>query len=125
MNNIISGKVVKILDKNTLVINKGSADGATERNRFLIYRLGEELFDPDTKESLGTLEIVCGEGKPIHIQEHMTTLTSDKYETRKTKTVVKRGSFFSSGDVEETYDPEIVQLPFEEVEEGALARQIK
>ena len=125
MNNIITGKVIKISDRNTIVINKGAADGVTAGNRFLIYRLGEELFDPDTKESLGTLEIVCGEGKPTHIQEHMTTLTSDRYEIRKTKTVVKRNSLFSTGDVEETYDPETIQLPFENIEVGTLARQIK
>lgn len=125
MNNIITGKVVKISDENTIVINKGAADGVTNYNRFLIYRLGEELFDPDTKESLGMLEIVCGEGKPKHIQEHMTTLTSDRYETRKTKTVVKLNSIFSTGDVEETYDPKTVQLPFENVEVGTLVRQIK
>ena len=125
MNKLITGKVVKIADMNTIVINKGSADGVTEGNRFLIYHLGEELFDPDTQESLGTLEIVCGEGKPTHIQEHMTTLASDKHETRKTKTVVKHSPFFSTGDVEETYDPETLQLPFENVEVGFLVRQIK
>ncbi len=125
MNDIITGKVVKISDENNIVINKGAADGVTLGNRFLIYSLGEELFDPDTKESLGTLEIVCGEGKPTHIQEHMTTVTSDRYETRKTKTIVKRNSFFSSGEVEETYDPETVQLPFENVEVGTLVRQIR
>lgn len=127
MNNIIIGKVVKSLDENTLVINKGARDGVTSGNRFLIYRLGEELFDPDTKESLGTLEIICGEGKPTHIQEHMTTLTSDRHETRKTKTVVKRNPAFSIlSDVEETsYNPETIQLPFENVEIGAFARQIK
>lgn len=125
MNNIITGKVVKILNADTIVINKGAADGVTTGNRFLIYHLGDELFDPDTKDSLGTLEIVCGEGKPTHIQEHITTLTSDRYEIRKTKTVVKRNSFFSSGDVEETYDPETIQLPFENPQVGTLVRQIK
>ena len=125
MENIIEGKVASTIDCNTIVINKGSADGVTRANRFLIYRLGNEIFDPDTKESLGILELVCGEGKPTNIQEHMTTLTSDKYETKKTKTVVKHNTLIFNNDVEEIYDPETIQIPFENVEVGTLVRQIK
>lgn len=126
MENIIAGKVVKVCnDIGAVVINKGFADGVTLNNRFLIYRLGEEIFDPDTGESLGKLELVCGEGKPIHIQEHLTTLSSAKYETQKKKIVVKRNTLIFGGDVEETYDPETIQIPFENVEVGTLVRQIK
>ena len=55
---------------------------------FLIYHLGDELFDPDTKESLGVLELVCGEGKPEHIQEHLTTLVTSKTETKQSRKIV-------------------------------------
>lgn len=41
-------------DRHTATIRKGQS--------FIIYKLGEELFDPDSKKSLGVLEIVLGRG---------------------------------------------------------------
>ena len=92
MSNIITGKVIQKLDDYRIVINKGRADGVTPNNRFLVYRLGKELFDPDTNESLGILELVCGEGKPEHIQEKITTLYTAKYII--TKTILLGKTFF-------------------------------
>ncbi len=126
MGEIITGKVVQVLDEYRIVINKGSEDGVKDANRFLVYSLGDELFDPDTKESLGVLEIVCGEGKPLHIQKHMTTLYTAKQKTKKTKTVVKRGGLSPFyGGTEETYDPETYDIPFEDVGTACLVRQIQ
>ncbi|MBO5067154.1 MAG: hypothetical protein J6C62_01960 [Clostridia bacterium] len=126
MNKVIMGKVIQVNDDYKIVINKGSVDGVTQDNRFLIYRLGEELFDPDTKESLGKLELVCGEGKPEHIQEKITTLRTCKTKIRKTKTVRRTGPYGGLfGNTEESYDPEIIEIPFENVDTDCLARQIK
>ena len=126
MAEIITGKVVQKISDYRIVINKGSDDGISMSNRFLVYRLGDELFDPDTKESLGILEIVCGEGKPEHIQEHLTTLYTARTSTKKTKTVKRTnpyGGLFA--DTEETYDPEIIDVPFENVGVDCLVKQIK
>lgn len=125
MGNILAGKVIKILNDYKLVINKGSNDGVAMTHRFLIYHLDEEIIDPDTQESLGRLEIVCGEGKPEHIQERMTTIVSTKQETRKSKTVVKYGGIAAFGTTEETYDPEVTLLPFENAQVNYLFKQIK
>lgn len=125
MGEFLTGKVIRILDQYKLVINKGSNDGVVMSNRFLIYHLDEEIIDPDTQESLGRLEIVCGEGRPEHIQERMTTIVSAKQETRKSKTVVKYGGFASFGTTEETYDPEVTLLPFENAQVDCLFKQIK
>ena len=125
MGNILAGKVIKILNDYKLVINKGSNDGVVMTHRFLIYHLDEEIIDPDTQESLGRLEIVCGEGKPEHIQERMTTIVSTKQETRKSKTVVKYGGIAAFGTTEETYDPEVILLPFENAQVNYLFKQIK
>lgn len=125
MAEIITGKVIKIIDEYNIVINKGAADGVTLNDRFLVYRLGEELFDPDTNESLGILELVCGEGKPEHIQEHITTLHTSKTFVKKTKTVRKslyKGLF---GESEETYEPETTDIPFEDASTDCIIRQIK
>lgn len=94
--------------------------------RFLVFRLGEELFDPDTNESLGILELVCGEGKPEHIQEHISTLYTAKTIVKKTKTVKKSGPYGGLfGETEEIYDPETDEIPFDDVSKDCLVRQIK
>ena len=119
-------KVISVLDEYRVVINKGSNHGVTSEDVFLVYRLGNELFDPDTKESLGVLEIVCGEGKPEHIQEKITTLKTSKTQIRKTKTVKKTGPYGGLfGNTEETYDPEITDRPFENVDTDCIAKRIK
>ena len=119
-------KIISVLDEYRVVINKGYNDGVTSEDVFLVYRLGKELFDPDTKESLGVLEIVCGEGKPEHIQEKITTLRTSKTQIRKTKTVKKTGPYGGLfGNTEETYDPEVTDIPFENVDTDCIAKQIK
>jgi len=74
----IEGKVIKIIDAYRLVINKGSEDGVKNNDRFIILEKGEELFDPDTNESLGFLEIPKLKMKIIHIQEKNSVLESDE-----------------------------------------------
>ena len=115
MNPTIHGKVIDVLDDTKIVINKGAKDGVIPGNRFLIYREGRELTDPDTGENLGRLELVCGEGEPSHIQDRMTTLTS-------AKRVVQNGFIWPR---EEIYHPEESVVPFENVEAGCLFKQIK
>lgn len=133
MKNILTGRVVKVIDEYRLVMNKGSEDGITENNQFLIYHLGEELFDPDTKQSLGILELVCGEGKPEYIQAHLTTLVTSKRETRQSKKVIKHGRSgisammggFGGGVTEESYDPEVIEIPLDGADTDCLFKQIR
>ena len=73
---MIEAKVVDVIDEFRVVINKGGSDGVSLGDRFLIYQIGDELFDPDTNESLGQLEIVRGQGRASHVQERMSTVTS-------------------------------------------------
>jgi len=125
VGDIIVGKVIKVINNCEIVINKGYVDGVNNQNRFLIYKLGPELKDPDTNESLGFLEYVCGEGRPKHIQEKMTTLVTAKKKTKKAKTVIKRNVFNPLvGDTEETYEPEEYEVPFENVSTDCLVKQI-
>ncbi|WPY00021.1 hypothetical protein Megpolyxen_01934 (plasmid) [Candidatus Megaera polyxenophila] len=75
------GKVVKVFeDCKLLVINKGSEQGIKKGQEFLVYDIGEELFDPDTKESLGRVEIVKGTGKVTNVQLKQATIASRNYE---------------------------------------------
>jgi hypothetical protein len=70
-------KVAHIIDDYTLIINKGSENGINIGQRFLVFIIGEEIIDPESKESLGYLEIVKGTGKITHLQPKMATLSSD------------------------------------------------
>lgn len=51
-------KVAKIIDDTSIVINAGENQGIQENDKFqIIGKLGSEpVIDPDTKESLGTLD---------------------------------------------------------------------
>jgi len=66
---LIKGKVAKIKDAYSVVINKGCADGVEDGMRFIIYNTGEEIFDPDTKESLGYFEYVKAKVKITYVSE--------------------------------------------------------
>jgi len=65
----IEGKVAKIIDEYTVVINKGSDNGVEENMRFIIYEKGKEIIDPDSKESLGYFEYVKGKVKVDVVNE--------------------------------------------------------
>ena len=54
MNDRIEGKVAAILDKHTIVINRGSTHGVKRGDTFYIYNVLGPFEDPDTGESLGT-----------------------------------------------------------------------
>src|SRR3712207_4171355 len=58
MDDRIEAKVAQILTARELVLNKGSEDGVAEGMRFAILnRKGADILDPDTGESLGSVEL--------------------------------------------------------------------
>lgn len=124
-NKIINGKVIKIIDSKTIIINKGSNDGVIKGDRFLIYNIGEEIIDPDTKESLGKLEIVCGEGKATHVQEKISTLKSSIIEqTSTSKKIIRNGMSNLFGSTEEIENPIYTTIDFIDAKEGSLIKKI-
>lgn len=75
-------KIAKIIDDYTLVINAGQNQNIKENQRFLIFSLdGDEVYDPDTNELLGCLEITKGTATAISVLEKMTVIKSDMYRT--------------------------------------------
>lgn len=72
-------KIAKVLNEFTIVLNAGSNQGIKENQRFLVYTTdGDEVFDPDTKELLGKLEVVKGTGTVTFLQLKMCTIKSDR-----------------------------------------------
>ncbi len=68
--------VADILTPLKLVLNKGSDDGVTLRDQFMVYGLGAPVKDPSTGEELERLEIVRGVGRVVHLQKKISTLES-------------------------------------------------
>lgn len=109
-----------------IVINTGSNDGVKIDDRYLIFGLGEEIFDPASKRSLGKLEIVRGRGIVSHLQPNMATLqatsSTQRSERRKiTKTTGGIG-MFPFPTVTEEIEP--LGKEFVGVQIGDFARKI-
>jgi hypothetical protein len=114
-------KVIEVIDEHTLVINIGQTNGIDKGKRFLIYHLDKELFDPDSGESLGVLEIVRGTGKVVHVQEKMATIKSDKtISNQVTRRISSLASFFEPT----TTESRLKEMPFEHANVGDLAKPI-
>lgn len=124
-------KVVKVIDSHTIVVNAGTDKGFQAGKAFIVVGLGEEIIDPDTKESLGSLEIVRGRARVSHVQERISTLISaevekpaDIKEIKKVSTAGKGGlvSLFGPQEtVTESIKPsEAVPKPFSRVQVGDL-----
>jgi len=118
-------KVVKVIDDYKLAINVGSEDGISAGQKFLIYEMSdEEIIDPDTKESLGFLELVKGTGKVIHVQQKISTIESCIYESIPVKTVRKNPMFGAFAEYTETTEKNRTPIPFDDAKIGDLAKRV-
>ena len=77
---VIEGKIAKIVDPVTVVINRGSESGVEKGMRFIIYQKGDEIFDPDTNESLGFFEHIKAKVKVIQVSERFSTARNAETE---------------------------------------------
>lgn len=115
------------------VINKGINDSIKKGQKFLIVGIGKELFDPDTNESLGKLEIVRGVAVATHVQEKITTVESQNYKKEfPTKTVEETSGsaaiiFGGLGRTKRTTyeEKENTLLPFDNIEIGDIAKNLE
>ncbi|MBW4576647.1 MAG: hypothetical protein KME08_15335 [Aphanothece sp. CMT-3BRIN-NPC111] len=118
---IFPAKVVKVIDDNKIVINRGAIHGIKNGKRLLVYSIGEEIKDPNTEESLGYLEIVKGTGEVIHIQEKMSTIESDRRQSQ--SRIIKKRGIYGFGE-EEIVEPQKNLLPFDNPEVGDMVKPI-
>ena len=73
----ITGDVVAVQQNEQVVINRGERDGVESGQRYIVYAEGETLFDPETGERLGPIELVCGYGTVNGVQTNEATLKID------------------------------------------------
>lgn len=75
MGKLLEGKIASVLGpREGVVVNLGTEDGVQQGDSFLLYRLGEEVIDPDSKVSLGRLEVILGRAVVKHVQPKLATL---------------------------------------------------
>lgn len=116
--------VAKVIDDFNLIINRGSDHSISKGARFLVYYIDtEELIDPETKESLGHLEIIRGTGIATHVQEKMTTIKSNSYTSRG-RTIRRQSGAFAAISGEIIEEPEKELLPFDEPRIGDKVKPI-
>ncbi|MCK5120023.1 MAG: hypothetical protein KAQ78_10580, partial [Candidatus Latescibacteria bacterium] len=84
----IKGKIAKIVDETTFLLNVGAQDGVRNGMRFVVFDEGDEVSDPVTGESLGVWEIVKGELIVTNAQERLSMAqTPIKQKAEKTETL--------------------------------------
>lgn len=124
-----TGKVASVISQYRVVLNVGTDDGVQLGDDFILYRITDEIFDPDTGESLGEYEEVIGRGTVTHAQQRICTLESS--ETKDTgRKVIKRyrsnsyASLFASLSPSEVVEeePERQARPFSHAQVGDYAR---
>jgi hypothetical protein len=68
----LEGKVAKILGNNEVVINRGRNEGVRPGMIFEVFSPeGEEVWDPDTGETLGTVEDVKAHAEVTEVKERL------------------------------------------------------
>jgi hypothetical protein len=68
----VEGKVAKVLSNNEIVINRGRIDSVRQGMMFEIFTEGgEEVWDPDTGETLGTVEDVKAKAQVTEVKDRL------------------------------------------------------
>lgn len=69
----VEGKVAKILGQGEIVINRGRGHGVRHGMVFEVFAPeGEEVWDPDTGETLGTVEDVKAKAEVTEVKEKLS-----------------------------------------------------
>lgn len=80
----IQCKVVKIINEHLIVINAGANKGLRKGRKLEIYVPGEPIVDPETNESLGTLDLIKATIVVKDLFEKMSVCENDDSITKST-----------------------------------------
>lgn len=68
----VEGKVAKILGRGEIVLNRGREHGVRQGMLFEVFSPeGEEVWDPDTGETLGTVENVKAKAEVTEVKDRL------------------------------------------------------
>jgi len=95
MTEPIRGKVARILDERRIALNLGYVNGVSVGMYFdVINPNGQDIEDPDTGDSLGSIEFPKVRVRVTHVQEKLSVATT--YQTREVN-VGGSGGYISLG----------------------------
>ncbi len=80
----IQGKIIRIIDKYTVVVNLGRIHGITSDSIFNIIGLPEDIIDPFSGENLGSVSVVKSKVKSQQVYDKFT-IASAKWVQRTLK----------------------------------------
>jgi hypothetical protein len=113
----VTGKIAAILDKSTVVINRGRNHDIKRGDEFYIYSLLGPFIDPDTGEDLGTTTKVWG--------KVIVSTLEDKFCIASTDVSLNLGSFLSGTNWGALFSGSKIQLPVEESDITKHVEKIK
>lgn len=99
----IHGKIIRIVDRATVLINLGKNHGIKNDSIFNIIGNPEVVFDPFTKEELGFISIVKAKVKAAQVHEKFT-IASTKWTT----TSLKFGESSVAKQIFDLFDTKII-----------------
>lgn len=72
----IRGRIIRIIDTRTIIVNLGKKDGITDSSVFHILGEPEEIIDPLTEEILGSVLVVKSKLKASQVFENFSIATT-------------------------------------------------
>src|SRR5689334_6073263 len=76
-----TGRIIRILDPKTVIINLGSEDGISSDSIFYILGEPEDIVDPQTNEVLGSVKATKGRVRASTVSEKFTIATTSWSES--------------------------------------------
>ena len=87
-------KIAKIIDVYQVVVNAGSNDLIHDDDCLEVYQPGQEVTDPDTGESLGTLDFVKAKLRVVNVFPKMCVCENRETEQKSFFSNISQGLFF-------------------------------
>lgn len=91
----IRGRVIRILDNRTVIINLGRRDHITGNSVFRILGEPEAVVDPFTEEELGRVTVVKSKVKALEVFEGFTIATTKWTTSYSTLGTINLGNVFA------------------------------
>jgi hypothetical protein len=89
----IRGRIIRIVDNTTVIINLGREDGVQSRSLFSILGMPEPIIDPESSETLGHVSVVKGKVRASEVFDKFTIATS-KWTTYSSGSFLRIPSLF-------------------------------
>jgi hypothetical protein len=117
MNENIEGKIAAILDRSTVVINRGSDQGVEKGTEFYIYSKLGPFFDPDSGDNLGEATKIWGKVKATIIEKRFCVAETQYHQTSP--------FLYPMFEITRMFRTEKVELPVDEDDITPFTEKIK